>query len=341
MPLDNVTFEELSGTQKAAIFLMAMGDTAAKEVFEKMDDDEVRQISLAMASLGVVDAHLVEQVLTEFSHRLTEPSSVRGSFESTEKFLAQVLPLARKNQIVEEMQGPAGRTMWDKLENVNEEVLAEYLKNEYPQTVAVILSRLQAAYAAKVMALLPENLVMDVVMRMLHLEKVEKEVLDEIEETIKTDFMATLTHHSVQDTTEGVADIFNNLDRHTENRLMTGLFERNREVAENIRAKMFTFEDLANIDYEALQKVLRAVDRHQIALALKGASEALKAVFLENMSENAGLMLMEDMDALGAVRVKEVDAAQSLIVETTKKMAEEGAIDITDSATTQAEEMIS
>ncbi len=335
-----LAYSELSGVEKAAIFLMAMGEGVTKDIFLKMTDDEIRDISLAMAGLGTVDAHIVEQVLNEYSARLTAPASVTGTFEITEKFLSQVLPAARRAEIIGEMQGPAGRTVWDKLQNVNEEVLASYLKNEYPQTVAVILARVSPEYAAKVMAYLPDNFVMDVVMRLLHLEKVQKDVLDEIEQTIKNDFMATLTVGDTQDASERVAGIFNCLDRHTENRLMTGLFERNREVAENIRAQMFTFEDLMHLSGDSLQKVLRAVDRSKIAMALKGASEALKAVFLDNMSQNAGLMLLEDIDALGVVRLKDVDAAQSLIVDTAKKMAQNGEIEIKADAD-EADEMIS
>ena len=116
---------------------------------------------------------------------------------------------------------------------------------------------------------------------------------------------------------------------------MTGLFERNRNIAENMRSRMFTFEDLANLDSQALQKILRATDRKQIAMALKGASETLKAVFLENMSENAGVMLLEDMDVLGAVRVKDVDNAQTQIVNMAKKMIQDGLIDVSERMETE------
>ena len=338
--MSNLTFSSLSGIQKTAIFLMAMGENVTKQIFLQMNDEEVRDISLAMASLGVVDAHLVEQVLDEYTKKMTGPAPVIGTFEITEKFLTQVLPPERRKEIVGEMQGPAGRTTWDKLQNVNEEILAAYLKNEYPQTVAVILARLTPQYAAKVMSYLPDNFVMDVVMRLLHLEKIQNDVLEQIEQTIKNDFMASLTQNDTNDATEKVADIFNCLDRHTENRLMTGLFERNREIAESIRSQMFTFEDLVHLNGENLQKILRTVDRKKIAYALKGASETLKSVFLENMSQNAGLMLLEDIEALGAVRLKDVDAAQSLIVETAKKLAASGEIEILDE-TSEQEEMIS
>lgn len=335
---ETLTFNALTGTQKAAIFLLAMGEKYIKKIFLQMDDEEVREISIAMASLGVIDAHLVEQVLKAFAQNMKAPSTLVGTFEGTEKLLAKVLPAARHKNILNEIRGPAGRTMWDKLENVNEEVLAHYLQNEYPQTVAVILSRLSSEHAAKVLAYLPENFVMDVIMRLLRLETVQKDVLDSIEQTLKTDFMTGLTNQDVQDSTVRVAEIFNHLDRTTENRLMTSLFERNREVAEHIRSLMFTFEDLVRLDDKTIQTVLRAVARGKVALALKGASEQVKTVIFRNMSERARVMLNEDIEALGAVRLRDVDAAQAEIVSLIKQMALRGDIEIP--GTGDVEEMI-
>ena len=326
---DNLTFNALTGAQKAAIFLLAMGETYIKKIFSQMDDEEVREISIAMASLGIIEAHLVEQVLKAFTQNMKAPSTLVGTFEGTEKLLAKVLPAARHKNILNEIRGPAGRTMWDKLENVNEEVLAHYLQNEYPQTVAVIISRLSAEHAAKVLAYLPENFVMAVIMRLLRLETVQKDVLDSIEQTLKTDFMTGLTNQDVQDSTVRVAEIFNHLDRTTENRLMTGLFERNREVAEHIRSLMFTFEDLIRLDDKTIQTVLRAVDRGKIALALKGASEQVKSVIFKNMSERAKQMLTDDMEYLGPVRAKEVQEAQTGIVNAIRNLEATGEITIT------------
>lgn len=333
-----LTFNTLTGIQKTAIFLMAMGERYIQKVFAQMDDEEIREISIAMASLGLVEASLVDQVLKAFAENLSAPSTVMGTFEGTERLLSKVLPDARRQTILGDIRGPAGRTMWDKLENVNEEVLAQYLSHEYPQTVAVILSKLTPAHAAKVMAYLPENFVMDVIMRLLRLETVQKDILDGIEETLKTDFMTTLTNEETQDATERVAEIFNNLDRSTENRLMTGLFERNREVAEHIRSLMFTFEDIVRLDDQTIQVVIRSIERTRIALALKGASEQAKEMIYRNMSERARLMLSEDVAALGAVRLKDVDAAQSEIVSKIKEMAMKGEIQIP--GTGETEEMV-
>ncbi len=232
--------------------------------------------------------------------------------------------------IMEEIRGPAGRTMWDKLGNVNETVLANYLKNEYPQTVAVVLAKIKADHASRVLALLPENFAMEVIMRMLRMEAVQKEVLDGVEKTLRTEFMSNLARTARRDAHELMADIFNNLDRNAENRFMSALEERNRESAERIKQLMFTFEDLIRIDMAGIQTLLRSVEKDKLGLALKGASDTIKELFFKNMSERAGKMMREDMDALGPVRLRDVDQAQSTIVALAKELAASGQIVISE-----------
>ncbi|MCC7166371.1 MAG: flagellar motor switch protein FliG, partial [Rhodospirillales bacterium] len=230
----------------------------------------------------------------------------------------------------DEIRGPAGRTMWDKLGNVNEQVLANYLKNEYPQTVAVVLSKIKADHGSRVLALLPENFAMEVVMRMLRMEAVQKEVLDGVERTLRTEFMSNLARTARRDSHEQMAEIFNNLDRNTEARFMAALEERNRESAERIKQLMFTFEDLTRVDAAGIQVLLRNVEKEKLAMALKGASDAVKDLFFKNMSERLGKMLREDMEALGPVRIKDVDEAQSAIVMVAKDLAASGQIVISE-----------
>ncbi|HJO69010.1 MAG TPA: flagellar motor switch protein FliG, partial [Rhodospirillales bacterium] len=232
----------------------------------------------------------------------------------------------RVGQIMDDIRGPAGRTMWDKLGNVNEAVLANYLKNEYPQTVAVVLSKVKSDHASRVLALLPESYAMEVVTRMLRMETVQKEVLDHVERTLRTEFMSNLAQTARQDSHELMADIFNNLDRNTESRFMGALEERNREAADRIKQLMFTFDDLIRVDPGGIQTVLRQVDKDQLAMALKGASDEVKELFFTNMSERAGKMMREDMEAMGAVRLKDVDEAQAAIVSAAKALADAGEI---------------
>jgi len=318
----------LNGAQKAAILMLALGEEQSGRLFALMHEDEIREISAAMAQLGSVRADLVERLCSDFSDSLGGTGNIVGSFESTERLLQRALPRDRAQQIMEEIRGPAGRTMWDKLGNVNEAVLANYLKNEYPQTVAVVLSKVKPEHAARVLALLPESFAMEVVMRMLRMESVQKEVLEGVERTLRAEFMSNLARSTRRDSHEMMAEIFNNLDRQSESRFLAALEERNRESAERIKALMFTFEDLQRLTPIAVQTLLRAIEKDKLPIALKGASEALRELFLGNMSERAGRLLREEIDALGPVKLRDVDEAQGAIVLVAKELAAQGQIEI-------------
>ena len=324
-------FRALTGPQKASIFLLSLGQTQSSKLFELMDDEEIRELSQTMATLGSVNATVIERLFVEFADQLSSSGSLVGSYDSTERLLISSLPEDRVSQIMEEIRGPAGRTMWDKLGNVNEAVLANYFKNEYPQTVAVVLSKIRPDHASRVLSVLPENFAMEVIMRMLRMEAVQKEVLDHVEKTLRTEFMTNLARTSRRDSHEMMADIFNNLDRSAENRFMTSLEERNRESAERIKQLMFTFDDLIRVDAAGIQLLLRKVEKDQLALALKGGSEDVKDLFFQNMSERAGKMMREDMEAMGAVRLRDVDEAQATVVVVAKSLADSGEIIISGS----------
>lgn len=320
----------MAGPDKAAAFMLAIGEEIGRPIWEQLSDEEVKELSAAMASLGQLSADSVERLFLEFARGVSSTGSLTGSYESTERLLGKLMPPEKVAQIMEEIRGPAGRTMWDKLGNVNEVVLASYLKNEYPQTVAVVLSKIKPEHAARVLGVLPEDFAMEVVMRMLRMEAVQKDILDKVEQTLRVEFMNNLARTSRRDTHETIADIFNYLDRNTESRFLTALEDRNRESAERIRALMFTFEDLAKLDPGGVQTLLRNVDKDKLALALKGASDSLRDLFFSNMSERAAKILREDMEVMGPVRLRDVDDAQMGMVNTAKDLAEAGEIMLTD-----------
>lgn len=322
--------QSMSGPEKAALLMLAVGEENAARLFGMMDDEEIRALSQAMANLGTVTSELIEQMLVEFADRISTTGSVIGNYDSTERLLMRVLDKDKVSGIMEEIRGPAGRTMWDKLANVNEMVLANYLKNEYPQTVAVVLSKIKPEHAAKVLGVLPEPFAMEVVMRMLRMEAVQKEVLDDVERTLRNEFMSNLAKTNRRDSHELMADIFNYLDRTLETRFLTALEERNRDSAERIKALMFTFEDLGNLDPGGVQTLLSAADKAKLATALKGSSETLRDFFFSNMSERAAKIMKEDMQAMGPVRLKDVDEAQMYMVTTAKDLAERGEIIISE-----------
>lgn len=316
----------ISGPQKAAILMLSLSEEQSAAIFSLMDEEEIKELSVIMANLGKVSSNVVEQLFLEFTDRISNTGSLIGSYESTERLLLKSLDKERVSTIMEEIRGPAGRTMWDKLGNVNEQVLANYLKNEYPQTIAVILSKIKPDHAAKVIALLPENFAMEIVMRMLRMDSVQKEVLDGLEKTLRKEFMSNLSKSTRRDSHELIADIFNSLDRNTELRFMEALEERNRESAERIKSLMFTFEDMIRVDAHDIQIVLRALDKDKLAIALKGASEGIKELFFNNMSSRAGKIIQEDMEAMGPVRLRDVEEAQQYVVQITKELASSGEI---------------
>ena len=320
----------ISGQQKAAILMMSLEEDKAASIFSLMDDEEIKELSVIMASLGKVNSNVVEQLFAEFNEKLSSASSLVGTYESTERLLSKTLDKDRVANIMEEIRGPAGRTMWDKLGNVNEHVLANYLKNEYPQTIAVILSKIRPEHAAKVIALLPENFAMEIVMRMLRMDSVQKEVLDGLEKTLRKEFMSNLSKSTRRDSHELIADIFNSLDRGTETRFMDALEDRNPESAERVKSLMFTFEDLVRVDSQGIQVLLRNIDKDKLAVALKGASETIRTLFFNNMSSRAGKIIKEDMEAMGPVRLRDFEEAQQYIVNATKELSNSGELVISE-----------
>ncbi|MCC5995725.1 MAG: flagellar motor switch protein FliG [Oceanicaulis sp.] len=319
----------LAGPEKAAVLLLALGDEQ-RRLWEMMDDEEIRVVSQAMVGLGNVTASAVEKLILEFVGSMSSTGSITGSVEQAQRVLSSFLPEEKVETIMEELRGPAGRTMWDKLANVNEVVLANYFKNEYPQTVAVVMSKVKPDHASRVLAALPEDFALEVVMRMLRMEPVQREILEKIEETLRTEFMSNLARTSKQDSHELMADIFNNFDRQTENRFLASLEERNRDSAEKIRSLMFVFEDLGKLDPQGVQTLMRSVPKDQLGLALKGASDTLRDLFFSNMSERAAKILREDMASMGPVRLKDVDQAQQAMVNLAKDLAAKGEILIAD-----------
>jgi flagellar motor switch protein FliG len=322
-------YRTLEGAERAAVLLLALGEEYGRPIWEELDELEIKQISIAMARLGPVSPEMLEDLFVDFVTKLSSNGSLTGNFDSTERILGSFLPADRVNQIMEEIRGPAGRNMWEKLSNVQENVLANYLKNEYPQTVALVLSKIRADHAAKVLSILPEDFALEVINRMLRMEAVQKEVLDKVEATLRTEFMSNLSHTTRRDSHELMAEIFNAFDRQTEARFITALEDENRDAAERIKSLMFTFEDLGKLDAASAQTLLRSVEKDKLGIALKGATETVRNFFFGNMSNRAASMLKQDMEALGPVRLRDVDEAQTLMVAVAKDLAAKGEILIT------------
>lgn len=325
-------YSKLSGLERSAIILMAVTPENASKLFSMMDDDEIREISQVMSSLGTIRPEIVEQILGDFSGAVADTTSFVGNIESTEKLLLKVLGKDRVDIIMEDIRGPAGKSTWEKLGNVNEDILAAYLKNEYPQTVALIVSRINPAHAARVLSILPEDFAFEVMTRMLNMDSVKKEVLDQIERTLRAEFISTLTKTQKYESDELIAEVFNNFDRANETKFMTMLEQSTPEAAEKIKSLMFTFDDLIKTDATGIQAILRSIDKSKLALALKGSSQDIRNLFLNNMSQRAAKILQEDMSSMGPVRLRDVDEAQLEIIAKTKELIASGEVTISDTA---------
>lgn len=332
-------YRSLTGPEKAAIFMLSLGEEYTAKIFEHMDDEEIMEISATMSSLGKVGANVVERLFVDFAEQMSGANALVGTQASTERMLLKAgLSGDKIDSIMEEIRGPAGRTMWEKLTNVNEEILANFLQKEYPQTVAVVMSKISTEHAARVLALLPESFALEVIHRMLRMEAVQREVLEDVEKTLRTEFMSNLARTQRRDSHEMMADIFNSLERSVEQKFMDQLEKHTPDSAEKIRNLMFTFEDLQRLDPAGIQTLIRAVDKEKLPTALKGATESLRDLFFSNMSERAAKIMKEDMAVMGPVRLKDVEESQQYVVSVAKDL--EGRGEITISTGAEEDELI-
>tara|TARA_R110002095_G_scaffold168480_1_gene146203 strand:- start:182 stop:1243 length:1062 start_codon:yes stop_codon:yes gene_type:complete len=320
------------GMQKAAAFMLALPEEHVQKIFTELDEMEVVDLSQAMATLGKVRAENIESIFLEFVEKSGSSANLVGTLSSTQSLLGKVFSEGKVASIMEEISGPAGRTMWDKLNNVDEKSLANYLKNEHPQTIAVVLSKIKPDHAAKIFSLFSDDLSLEIMTRTIHMETVGRDILGNIEQTLKSEFIANFSRGDKKDPHERLAEVFNFFDRPTEGRFMEGLEKENKDSAERIRALMFTFNDIVKIDGPGIQTILRIVDKTKLGLALKGANEEIKALFFNNMSERAAKLLKEDMEALGMVRLRDVDEAQMEVVTATKTEIDAGKIVVSQGA---------
>ncbi len=322
--------EELNGIQKAAILLIALNQEMAAKIFSLMEDDEIKEISLAMSSMGHVSPENIEKVVAEFNGEIKQSISFIGNIQNTERLLRKILSDDKVNSILEDIRGPSGKNIWDKLSNVSEEVLANYIKNEYPQTAALILSKIPSQQAANVLKILSPEFAFEVIKRILAMDPVKKEVLDKVEKTLRHEFISGVTKIQKNYFNQIMAEIFNNFDRITETKYMTLLEEHSAESADKIKKLMFTFNDIARIDNSGIQQILKVVDKAKLPIAMKGASEDLRKKFMDNMSQRAVKILQEEIEGLGPVRLKDVYEAQGALITIARDLIGRGEIKLSD-----------
>lgn len=322
---------ELTGAQRAAALLILLGDEYGAPIWAQFSDQEVRTVCAAMAELGAVRGETVDRVMADFAQDIGMTSALLGSADRAEELLAKVFPPERVAAVMADVRGAAGRHVWKRLSHVPAEELARFLRREYAQTIAVILSRIGSEHGGKVLALLPDRVASDVVRRMLAQGEVKPEALENIEDALHRHFFAGGSRKAEPDRYELMANRFTAFDRPTEARFMAALEDLDRDAADRIREKMFTFDDLLRLDPAGAQTLLRSIDKDALGRALKGATEEARAFFMANMSTRAAKNLQDEMESLGPIRMKEVDEAQSKMVSTAKALADSGEIRINKS----------
>ncbi|MCH4023446.1 MAG: flagellar motor switch protein FliG [Acetobacter sp.] len=322
-----ITSENMSGKTKAAVFLLALGEDISQKVLSNLDQLEIIELSSEISKLKSIPGDIAENVCREFLKSTEISGTITGGYDTTERLLHRLLPPDQVNRIMEEIRGPAGLTMWDKLDNVSESVLVNYLKNEYPQTVAVILTKLKPFRAAQILSSLPEDFSIDIITRMIHMDTVQKDILDRIEGTLRHEFISNLSQSPKRDSYEVLADIFNNFERRKEVYFMSALEDKSQEDAERIKSMMFTFEDIRRLPKASIVRLLREADREKLPTALKGSSDEIRKIFFSSMTSRAARMLEAEISAIGPVRVKDVDTAQAEIIKTIKNLMESGEIE--------------
>lgn len=319
-------FEQMTGAQRAATLLLLLGETNGAPIWRLLEEDEVKRVSQAMVQLGSLEAETVERLIVDFVSRLSSAGGITSNFERTEALLLKIFPPEQVTSIMAEIKGASAKRVWGSITQIDPEILASFLRNEYPQTVAVVLSKVRADYAARVLTILPEEFAIDVLNRMLRMETVQKEALRHIEETLRVEFVSTIAQTQRRDAHELMADVFNAFDRQTETRFLAALDQANRGAAKRIRDLMFTFEDLLKLDPGSVQTLMRKVDNDTLCRALKGADERVRGFFMSQMSTRAAKNLTDEMSSMGPIRLKEVDEAQAKMTELAKELAEKGEI---------------
>ncbi|MCX8022126.1 MAG: flagellar motor switch protein FliG [Syntrophorhabdaceae bacterium] len=320
---------DISGVRKAAILLLTLDEEISKEVLKELDQDEIETIGQEISRLKIVSEDVVKLVHEEFMKEMERINKIVTNGETKFKELIKKSLGEEKAEQLFESIGTKEGTPGDFLKTCDARLLANTLRGEHPQTIALVFSVLSSKKACEAIANLPENLQGEVIMRMAKLEKVDNNILLEVENIIREQIESVGFVEGRQlGGVDVVANILNQMDKTMEEEIMNRLEESNPELAERIRQLMFTFEDLLHLDDKGIQILLKEISSEDLTLALKGASENIKTKIFANMSERASAMLKEDLEAMGPVRLSEVEQAQVRIAMTAKKLDSEGKITI-------------
>jgi flagellar motor switch protein FliG len=319
--------EPLSGVQRAAVVLLSLGEQQAAEVLKHMSAKEVQKLGLAMTSVGNVPREAITRVFDEFVDVLAQPSLGAGADEYVRAVLVQALGEERANGLIDRILMGRNTSGLDTLKWMEPRAIAEMVRNEHPQIIAIVMAHLDPDQAAEVLKCLPERTRADVLMRIATLDGIPPHALNELNDVMARQFAGS---QNLKSSSVGgikvAANILNFMDGGQDEVLLAAIGEVDDALGVQIRDLMFVFDNLAEIDDRAMQAVLRDVASDKLAIALRGADGRVKDKVTSNMSQRAAEILVEDMEARGPVRLAEVEAAQKEILAIVRKMAESGEI---------------
>ncbi|MBN2332628.1 MAG: flagellar motor switch protein FliG [Deltaproteobacteria bacterium] len=319
--------EKLSGRQKAAILLLGLGEEIAPKVLEKFTEYELQQISREISRLGNVTGELTEKIAREFVDAAGSKVMFYGGKDYLKNILSKTMGAEKTESFLEKVGDSLMQKPFGSLAHVDPRVIASFIKAEHPQTIALILAHLEPDKAAQIVTLLPEGVQADVVLRIANLDSVPREMIDEIELVLESELKTTGGMESRGlGGLSAVSELINNLDKNSEVAIMDVIEEHDPDLADEIRKLMFTFDDLIDVDDRGIQAILKEINNEDLLLALKTATEEVKEKIFNNMSQRAATMVKDDLEALGPVRLTDVEKAQQVIVKVARKLEDDGKI---------------
>jgi len=329
MPEQAFDLSNPKGVYKAAIFLLTMGDDFTSQVFKHLSEQEIKTVSSIMVRISHIPGEAVEKIMDEVKEKM---SVVQGGLNvSVEDFLKKVIfksmPADKATKLYEEIMKELYPSTFKKLSSLEPKIIVNFLKNEHPQTIAVILSHLDPVFAAEILSELPENMQSNVMLRIAQLDKISPDIVAEIDKVLEDELFSVEMSDAKKVGGAGkVAEILNNVDRNLEEIVLEKIESSSSNLAEEIRKLMFKFEDLISLDNTAIVQILKEISTDELKMSLKAVSDELKNKFFSNMSERASQMLKEDLEIMGPVRLKDVEGAQQAIIKTAKRLEQEGKI---------------
>ena len=320
----------MTGPKKAAILLLALGEDAAAEVMKNLEESEIQQVGYYMRRFTEVSTEELDAVLEEFyrnSVMSEEGVSISSSPDFVKNALTKALGADKAKELSDNLRAGEEEAGLDALRFAEPIMISNYIRNEHPQTIALILSYMNnIEQSSTVLRELPESVQADVLYRMAVIESIPPGVVSEMNEVLTEEMKTAGRMATSVGGVEPVAEILNSVDKATETRILTSIEETNPDLAEQIRELMFTFEDMALIDSKQMQIVMKDVDQADMVLALKTASDAVKELIFSSMSSRAAEMVRDDLENLGPAKLSDVEAAQQKIIKVVKKLEEDGSI---------------